>query len=252
MPVPKKKKAVTEDDDRNLVLVDSDFSDADLDDRFWLIWERYKLVFLGGAAGLFVIGLGAIAWVSLRESKAQRLGAEYLAAKTPEDRMTFAESHRDEPVGALAALEAADAAYAKADYKEAAARYGRAAAFSASASAGDRTVLNRALIGAAVSEIRSGDTASGVKHLAEIAANPGRDAAVRSHANFLLAEEACGRRDFAAARGFLDAIDRQVGAEGWVSQDSHHPKQELINAYPELKAPVAVVPPAAPSTPAKS
>lgn len=247
MPVPKKKKAVTEDDDRNLVLVDSDFSDADLDDRFWLIWERYKLVFLGAAIGLFVLGLASIAWVSLRDSKTQRLGAEYLAAKTPEDRMTFAELRRDEPVGALAALEAADASYAKGDYKEAANRYGRAATFAESASAGDRTVLNRALIGAAVSEIRSGDSASGVKHLGEIAGNLGRDASVRSHANFLLAEEACGRRDFVAARGFLDAIDR-LGAEGWVgSQDPHHPKQELINAYPELKAPAAPVAPAAPA-----
>lgn len=236
MPVPKKKKAAPADDDRNLVLVDGDFSDADLDDRFWLIWERYKLLFISGAIVVFVGGLSLIGWFAYRTSHSEVVGAEYLAAATPEDKMRFAELHRDDATGALAALEAADAAYAKADYKEAVARYGRAADFAAGATDGNRTVLNRALIGAAVSEIRSGDNAAGVKRLAGIAGDVTRDAAVKSHANFLLAEEACGRRDFAAARRFIDAIDG-LKAEGWNSPRS--PKLVLIDAFPELKAPVA-------------
>lgn len=242
MPVPKKKKAAPADDDRNLVLVDGDFSDADLDDRFWLIWERYKLLFVGGSVVVFVAGVAAIGWFAYRSSRTETLGAEYLAATTPEDKMRFAELHRDDAAGALAALEAADAAYAKSDYKEAVSRYGRAAEFAASASAGDRTVLNRALIGVAVSEIRSGDTAAGLKRLAEIAGDVTRDAAVKSHANFLLAEEACGRRDFVAARKFIDAIDG-LNAEGWNSPRS--PKLVLIDAFPELKAPVVAAPVAA-------
>ena len=240
MPVPKKKKAAPADDDRNLVLVDGDFSDADLDDRFWLIWERYKLLFIGGAIILFVGGVSLIAWFAYRSSRTERVGAEYLAAATPEDKMRFAELHRADAAGALAALEAADAAYAKADYKEAVSRYGRAADFAADASAGDRTVLNRALIGAAVSELRSGDSAAGVKRLAGIAGDVTREPSVRAHANFLLAEEACGRRDFTAARKFIDAIDSLKGAEGWNSPRS--PKLVLIDAFPELKGAVVAAP----------
>ena len=36
------KKRPPSDDDRNLVVVDEDFANADAEDRLWLFWERNK------------------------------------------------------------------------------------------------------------------------------------------------------------------------------------------------------------------
>ncbi len=231
---PKKTNAIA-DDDRNLVLVDGDFSDADLDDRMWLLWERYKTVALIGAGVLFVAGIGFITWRSLRATHAETLGAEYNTATTAELKMTFAERNPGEPLAAVAALESADAAYAKADYKEAANRYGRTALFAGAAGPKAALVSARALIGSAVCEIRSGNAAEGVKRLLAIAdtAPTEQNASLRAHALFLLAENACGEKDFVSARKFLDRLDRETtDAIAWSLPSS--PKSQLARAFPEL------------------
>ncbi len=239
------KKAVPADDDRNLVLVDSDFSDADLDDRAWLIWERHKKVILAVAGVTFVAGMAFISWRSLRATKAETLGAEYNAVTDPALRMSFAERHPGEPLAAFAALEASDAAYAKADYAEAAARYGRTVALAEAVTPPPASILARASIGAAVSEIRAGREAEGLARLNALADSPAGERALRAHALFLLAEHACGKKDFAKARGFLDRIDREnAEALGWTT--GTNPKSILIDAFPELKQlPAPVAPPAA-------
>lgn len=235
MSASNKKNAGLADDDRNLVLVDGDFSDADLDDRMWLLWERYKLVALVGAGVLFVAGIGFISWRSLRASHAETLGAEYNTATTPELKMTFAERNPGEPLAAVAALESADAAYAKTDYKEAGNRYGRAALFADAAKPKAPLVSARALIGFAICEIRSGNTAEGVKRLTAIAdtAPSEQNASLRAHALFLLAENACGEKDFVAAKKYLDRLDRETtDALAWSLPSS--PKSQLARAFPEL------------------
>lgn len=241
-----KKNAGLADDDRNLVLVDGDFSDADLDDRMWLLWERYKLAALIGAGVLFVAGIGFIAWRSLRASHAETLGAAYNTATTPELKMSFAERNQGEPLAAVAALESADAAYAKAEYKEASNRYGRAALFADTAKPKAMLVSARALIGSAVSEIRAGNATEGVKRLTAIAdtAPNAENASLRAHALFLLAENACGEKDFVAAKKFLDRLDRETtDAVNWSLPTS--PKSHLVRAFPELLT--AAVPTATPA-----
>lgn len=235
MSASKKKNAGLADDDRNLVLVDGDFSDADLDDRMWLLWERYKTAAILGASVLFVAGIGFIAWRSLRATHAETIGAEYNTATTPELKLTFAERNQGDPLAAVAALESADAAYAKGDYKEAANRYGRAARFADAANPKAELVSARALIGSAVCEIRSGNAAEGVKQLLAIAdtAPNERNASLRAHALFLLAENACGAKDFVAAKKFLDRLDRETtDSISWSLPSS--PKAQLIRAFPEL------------------
>jgi hypothetical protein len=235
MSASNKKNAGLADDDRNLVLVDGDFSDADLDDRMWLLWERYKTAALLGAGVLFVAGISFIAWRSLRASHAETIGAAYNTATTPELKMTFAERNQGEPLAAVAALESADAAYTKADYKEASNRYGRAALFADTAKPRAALVSARALIGSAVCEIRSGNTAEGVKRLTAIAdtAPNEQNASLRAHALFILAENACGEKDFVSAKKYLDRLDRETtDALAWSLPSS--PKSQLTRAFPEL------------------
>ena len=163
MSASKKKNPGIADDDRNLVLVDGDFSEADLDDRAWLLWERYKGAFLVAAIIAFVAGVGFIGWRSFNDSHRQSVGADYDLAETPELKMSFAEQNQGEPLAAVAALEAADDAYAKKDYKTAGDRYARAAIFADAAKPAAGLVSGRALIGSAVCSIRTADTAAGVK-----------------------------------------------------------------------------------------
>ncbi len=236
------KKAAPADDDRNLVLVDSDFTEADLDDRAWLLWERRKTLILSATAVVFAVGMGFIAWRSLRASRAEALGAEYSAATTAESRMSFAERNIGEPLAAFAALEAADAAYAKGDFADAAARYGRATFLAAAAKPGIASIAARSRIGAAVSEIRAGRADEGLRQLAGIADDPAADASLKAHALFLQAEHACGEKKFDRARAFLDRIDREASTSpGWLMPSG--PKSLLIDAFPELRqAPAPAAP----------
>lgn len=243
------KKPLPADDDRNLVLVDSDFSDADLDDRAWLLWERRKKIILLSAGVIFAAGMAFISWRSLSASKAEALGAEYNAISDPALKLAFAERHAGEPLAAFAALESADAAYAKGDYAEAASRYGRTVALASSVRPRVAAVLARARIGAAVSEIRAGRADEGLKLLGEIADTLSNPAALRAHALFLLAEHACGEKKFDRARNFLNRIDLEAsGSAEWTLPSSSvrmNPKSLLIDSFPELKTEAAAPAPAA-------
>ena len=240
----KKKKPGLEDDDRNLVLVDGDFSEADLDDRAWLIWERYKRGILIGSAVVFVAGLGAILWNSLRASHAENLAAEYARLTKPTDRMGFAERNRGETIGAFAAVEAADDAYKAGDLKVAGDRYAVAADIAKALRPVPDALLGRAVAGRAVCAFRTGDTA-GAKLKLETIANDGAIAdGVRAHALYLLAQNACGEKDFATAKKYADRIDKLTGAAGW--QASGSPKAELVAAFPELLKVAGVAPAAKP------
>ena len=227
----KKKKSGIEDDDRNLVLVDGDFSEADLDDRAWLIWERYKKAILIGGVSLFVAGVAAILWNSLRASHAESVGAEYNAATTPADKMSFAEKNRGEALAVFAALEAADDAYKGGDLKTAGARYAGAVDLANAARPVPRVLLARAVVGRAVCGLRSGD-AGAEKQLADVAEDKAQTDGLRAHAFYLLSQNACGAKNFAAAKKYLDRIDLLQDAGPWRLPDS--PRSALITAFPEL------------------
>lgn len=242
-----RKKAVPADDDRNLVLVDGDFNEADLDDKIWLFWERNRGYLVFSAVAIFVAGLGYIGVQAFRAQHARGIGAAYAVAETPELKVGFAERHRGEPLAALAALEAADAAYAKSDYAEAARRYALAGELAALAGAKAKPVAVRAPVSAALCDLRAGREEAGLKQLEAIASAATADKAAKCHALFALAEHACGRKDFAKARDYLDRFDRDsAGAAGWASGSG--PKAMLMRVFPELlaaEAPAAPVAPAA-------
>ena len=54
------KKRPPSDDDRNLVVVDEDFANADAEDRLWLFWERNKNLIVRGTTAVVLAIIGAI------------------------------------------------------------------------------------------------------------------------------------------------------------------------------------------------
>lgn len=244
-----RKKAVPADDDRNLVLVDGDFNEADLDDKIWLFWERNRNYLVFSAVAIFAAGIGYIGIQAIRAHHARSIGADYAIAETPELKVNFAERNRGEPLAAMAALEAADAAYAKSDYDEASRRYALAGELAALAGAKAKPVAVRATVSAALCEIRAGRAEAGLKRLEAVAADPLAEKASKCHALFSLAEYACGQKDFAKARDYLNRFDRDsAGAAGWSSPAG--PKARLVQAFPELLAADVPAPAAAPAAPA--
>ena len=230
-----RKQGVTADDDRNLVLVDGDFQEADLDDKIWLFWERNRPLLVGGAVLLFLAGLGFLGYRAVRQYRADAVGADYAQAVTPEMKVAFAERHVGRPLAALAVLEAADAAYAGGDYAGAAKRYAQAVDYAAAAGAPAAIVDARAPVAAGLAEIRAGRTEEGLKRLRAVADDTLAPKAAKLHALYSLAEYACGEKDFAKARTLLDRFDREAtGNPAWTRSDS--PKSLLVRAFPELTA----------------
>lgn len=228
-----RKSRAAADDDRNLVLVDGDFQEADLDDKIWLFWERNRAYLAGGAAAIFIAGLGFLAFRAARDYRVELIGADYAQATTPEMKIAFAERNMGQPLAAFAALEAADAAYAKGDYAGAAKRYAQAADYAALAAPRAPVVAVRAPVAAGLAEIRAGRVEAGVKRLQAVADYTASPVGARLHALFCLAERACGEKDFAKARTLLDRFDREAsGDPAWNRPDS--PKALLIRAFPEL------------------
>ena len=102
------KKRPPSDDDRNLVVVDEDFANADAEDRLWLFWERNKNLIVRGTTVVVLAIIGAIGFHFWQESKREDLGLAYVACQDEAARRAFAAAHPGEPLAAVALLEVAD------------------------------------------------------------------------------------------------------------------------------------------------
>ena len=217
-------------DDRNLVIVDEDFAQADSEDRLWLFWERNRDRLVGGTVAIVV---GLIAWfafLSWSESRAEGLRAEYAAVKDDAGRLAFAAAHPGETLAAVALLEVAD--NLKSASKPAVAAYDAAAV--AADAAGNTPALRtigwraRLYAGLLAQEAGAADAATRLAAVAETSAAPD---AIRGQAMLALARGALAKSDLAGARAWLDRMDRQLGP--------NHPwreeQRELIISEPSLR-----------------
>jgi hypothetical protein len=212
-------------DDRNLVLVDRDFSDADFEDRVWLFWEQRKgLIF--GLIGLACVGvIGWQGWKFVQQQQQASINEAYRAAKTPEELQAFSKAHADSPLGKLAILEAADALYQKSQYKEAASAYASAATVWGTDPNGQR-----ARVGSAMATVLSGDVAGGTKLLGAIAVDPGVLDTFRGECYFHLVSIALQAGDVATAKTYADRA-KALQAPDWSRQ-----ALGLIDLVPTLGA----------------
>lgn len=241
-------------DDRNLVLIDQDFGQPDLEDRMWLFWVRNKTVILGLGVVLILGALGYIGWHAWSDHRLAALQAEYQAlGDKPEDKLAFARANAGQPLAGIAALEVADQYFKDKKYPEAAGAYALARANFPLADKTSAAFAGRALLGEAFSKLNGTDPTGGAAALTTLARTPAYPDAERAHALYTLALLAVEKKDFAAARGWLDAMDRDVDPNNpWAMH-----KRQLIAYEPALAKPLspdlpAATPPAAatPDTPA--
>lgn len=217
-------------DDRNLVIVDEDFAQADSEDRLWLFWERNQERIVGGTVAVVIGLIGWFAFLSWSDSRAESLRAEYAAVSDDAGRLAFASAHPGETLAAVALLEVADSL--KSAAKPAVAAYDAAA--SAADAAGDtpalRTLGWRAKLYAGLLAQEAGATDASTR-LATVAENAGAPDAIRGQAMLALARGAIAKADSAGARSWLDKMDRQLGP--------NHPwreeQRQLIASEPSLR-----------------
>lgn len=217
-------------DDRNLVIVDEDFAQADSEDRLWLFWERNRDRIVGGTIAIVV---GLVAWFAVQswiESRAEALRAEYAEIKDDAGRAAFAQAHPGEILAAVALLEVADSL--KAAGKPAVTAYDAAAvaADAATASPAVQAIGWRARLYAGLLAQESGapDATGRLTRVAEAGNAPD---ALRGPAMLALARGALAKSDANGARGWLDKMDRQLGP--------NHPwreeQRQLIASEPLLR-----------------
>lgn len=217
-------------DDRNLVIVDEDFAQADSEDRLWLFWERNRDRIVGGTVAV-VIGL--IAWFAVQwyiEDHESRLRVAFAEVKDDAGRLAFAAAHPGEVLSAVALLEVAD--HLKSEGKPSVAAY-EAAAVAAEA-AGDnptvRAVGWRARLYAGLLALDAG-AADAATRLARVADATQAPDALRGPAMLALARAALAKSDVNAARGWLDKMDRQLGP----SHPWREAQRQLIASEPSLR-----------------
>jgi hypothetical protein len=225
------------DDDRNLVVVDEDFQNADAEDRLWLFWERNKTLIVRGSA-LVILGiLAAIGHHFWQEAQREEVGAEYAACQDEAARRAFAARHPGDPLAAVALAEVGDDLKRAGKLAEAAKAYDEAAV--AAGKAGDSPVVRslalRARLYAGLTRSELGEKGAEAA-VAAIADEPSAPETVRGFAMLSLANLAIARGDSAEAAKWLNAMDKRL-RPGSVWQSD---KAFLVRSEPSLtNAPAA-------------
>ncbi len=226
-------------DDRNLVLVDDDFQDADFEDKVWLFWKRHGKKTIATAVVVFFAILGAIIYTQGKKIHEANLQEEYAAATTPEARRAFAEAHRSDPMSGTAFYGLANELLKDGKFEEAAKDYAAAAEVFGALS-DDAFVLARdnAKIGEAISLSKAGKAAEAKELFKALAGTLKTESVVRGQAMYNLAVLALAEDDIAGARAWLDEMDRSLPAQSfWITE-----KRGLIAMEPRLVAEPEVAP----------
>lgn len=216
-------------DDRNLVVVDEDFAQADAEDRLWLLWERHRSTIVGTVTAVLA---GLVAWFAYRawdEARQESMRASYAALADDGARRAFAAAHPGHPLSTAALLTIADDLHSKG--KPAAKAYAEAAASDPGSSRAGRALLWRARLYAGLLALDEGAAADGLARLAEVAEAAEAPDAIRGPAFLALARAALDGKEAPKAREWLDKMDRLLGPD--------HPWREaqrrLIGSEPALR-----------------
>lgn len=236
MPEDRSNQQPPAGDDRNLVVVDEDFVNADTEDRLWLFWERNKGVIVKGTFGLVVGILAFLAYFFWNESRREALGEEFTACQDEAARRAFAARHPGEALAAVAMVDVADDLKKAGKLADAAKAYdeaGRVAGL-AGKSPALAALATRARLYSALCGLDTG-AAGADKALAAVADDANAPETLRGFAMLTLANAAVAKGDAAEAAKWLNAMDKKLRAgHVWKSD-----KEALVQSEPALIAPAA-------------
>jgi len=235
------KKRPPSDDDRNLVVVDEDFVNADAEDRLWLFWERNKTLIVRGTTAVVLAIIGAIGFHFWQESKREELGLAYVACQDEAARRAFAAAHPGEPLAAVALLEVADDLRKANKLEDAAKAYEAAGKSVVGDAKAAKAIATRARLYAALTrqELGQADAEAAIIAVAEDNSAPDT---LRGYAMYVLANLALTKGDSATAAKWVNLMDKRLKPNHvWASD-----KSWLVRSEPSLLTPVSA-PPALPA-----
>ncbi|MCX6918814.1 MAG: hypothetical protein NTX41_05900 [Verrucomicrobia bacterium] len=235
------QKLPPSDDDRNLVVVDEDFANADAEDRLWLFWERNKDLLVRGTTAVVLAIIGAIGFHFWQESRREELGQAYVACTDADARRAFAAAHPGEPLAAVALLEVADDLRKANKLEDAAKAYEAAGKAVVGESKAVKAIATRARLYAALTrqELGQADAEAGIVAVAEDNSAPDT---LRGYAMYVLANLALAKGDSATAAKWVNLMDKRLKPNHvWASD-----KAWLVRSEPSLLTPVSA-PPALPA-----
>jgi predicted negative regulator of RcsB-dependent stress response len=206
-------------DERNLVDVEES-AEISIEDRIHMYWMENK-AFISGCItvlAVVIIGInGMRIYASHSDSKIQGAYAEAMANDTIE---AFAKDYSNKPLGGLAALDAADAAYGASDYEKAAEFYGLAAD-----ALNNDLLVGRAKLGLAFALYYKGDTEGGLSQLKAIASDKSLSEAIRSEAAYHLAVDADVAGDTAAYESYASQVIGSTSTGQWQQRMQSYQRQ---------------------------
>ena len=229
---PKRTKA---DDDRNLVVVDEDFANADAEDRLWLFWERNKTIIVRSITSIVVGILAFLAFYFWKEAQHESLGEAYVACQDETARRAFAAAHPKEPLAAIALIEVADDLRRKNKLAEAAKTYDDAAAIVAGEgkTPAQNAIATRAKLFSGLSRQELGQ-ANAEAIIISVAEDNTATETLRGYAMYVLANLALSRGDNAGAAKWINLMDKRLQTKHVWTDD----KINLVRSEPALLTPL--------------
>lgn len=207
------------------------------DEQLRAIWDKKEnrtTVYTGCiAVALMILGwYGYKAFVAAREHQIEAAYAAAAAAATPARLRTFAQEYQGRPLAGVAYLRLADEEYAAGNYTAAVEDYDRAAV-----ALPVPAIVARALLGKAISQIRSGNTTEGTAALVKLAEDATRVKAVRTEAAYHVASMAFDAGNFDDVTKFTNLI-MQIDAGGVWAQRAMQLQLEVPASATQAAGPV--------------
>lgn len=229
------KKRAMKDDDRNLVVVDEDFAQADAEDRLWLFWERNKTIIVRGTTSIVIGVLAFLAFYFWQQAKRQEVGDAYNACKDAAAKRLFVAAHPREPLAVVALLEVADDLRQNSKLVEAAKTYDEVIPLAQAA--GDSPLLKalatRARLYAALTRLDLGEKEAETS-LVSIADDKTAPDTLRGYAMIILANTALHRGDSTSAAKWINLMDKRLLTNHvWTDE-----KNWLVRTEPSLLNPL--------------
>lgn len=218
-------------DDRNLVLVDDDFQDADFEDKVWLFWRRHGKKTVAVAALIFFAALAAIIYTQGKKIHVQSLQNDYALLKTDDERRAFARENTADPMAGTVFYMLGNTLFREGKFADAAADYHEAASVFSNLSGTEYALpRDRARLAEAASLQKSGKQDEAVALLTALAGTLETDETIRGQAMYNLAVIALAKNDLETARNWLNEMDRALAPQNmW-----HAQKQNLLRIDPRL------------------
>jgi len=231
---PTKKKPSEQDeqpaeapqaDERNLVIVDEDFEEADIEDKLWLFWERNKVVVVATVILAIVGVLGVQGYNAWQASQLESMRLSFAEAETPEARLDFAQNHADHPLSAVARMEVARERFEAGEFAAAAELYEQAI-LPANGSALEGAPALRA----GVAYIRAGNAEKGSELLKDLLDKKAILETYRAEAGYHLGILALGSGNYEEAASIFGMVRDMPNAGIWAAQS-----QSQLETDPNLQ-----------------